>query len=146
MLAAPVLAAPGNTVTVSWTLIPQQYQSFSSKIGLFQYNNASSPQYAQMTMSQCAVPAGNLATGSCQFPLSRTLPAGDYEFRYYGYNSTTGYRLVVTSGAITFAPPTPTASRTPTPTVVPTCAPTAIASPTANGTATPSPTSTPIGC
>jgi hypothetical protein len=118
-------------VTVSWTLIPQQYQSFNSMIGLFQFNNQSSPQYAQKTMSQCGVTTAGLAAGSCQFPLSRTLLPGTYEFRYYGYNSTTGYRLIATSSGTSIAPATPTPSVTPTATVVPTF------------TSTPSPTATP---
>jgi hypothetical protein len=104
---------------VSWTLIPAQYQNTNSKIGLYQLNNASSPLYAQMTMFQCGVTTAQLAAGSCQFPLSRNLVQGPYELRYYGYSSSTGYRLIGTSSGMQIQVPTPVPTNTPTATPIP---------------------------
>ncbi len=114
--ASPVIAQAGDTLTATWTNVPNPTQA--DWIGLFP-QGASDTAYAAWSWVNCtnagaASQTAAFASGSCAF--TAPSPPRAYEFRFFANNSSAHEFVSNTVAVGPGLPPTPTPSATATPT------------------------------
>jgi hypothetical protein len=128
---SPSSVAPGGSVTASWSGIASP--TSTDWIGLYASGAANGSYLAWMYVS-CSQTAGSAkASGSCAFPIPKTVAVGKYELRLFKADS---YTRLATSPTLTVTTTTTTTTLSVTPTSVAAGSPvtatwSGIASPTA---------------
>jgi serine protease len=105
--AAPASAAPGATVTASWSGIAAP--SPTDWIGFFVPGAAPNGWIDWFYVSCSRSPGAARAAGSCAFALPASLPTGSYELRLFANNVHT--QLAVSNAIAVTAPPPPPGPR-----------------------------------
>lgn len=105
----PTSAAPGTTVSVSWSDIPSP--TLSDWIGLYSADSTAYTSYITYRYTTCQTSADSTvrASGTCAFLLPNTLATGNYKFVLFSNNS---YNPLATSETVAVAAGAPTANLT----------------------------------